>query len=214
MTLGYNIVNETLKYAPQYVGNKLNCSACHFSGGVTQDGKNGGLSLVGEAAKYPTLHGGKVTDLVERVNSCFLKSENGTPPAPDSEDMTAIITYLHWISKGIPVYADIPWLGIKLLQSSHTADKANGQKVFTEVCSVCHGVNGEGNPAIVIDGVSPPPLYGPDSYNDGAGMSKPEVLAAFAYDNMPFKAPSLTVDEAIDVGAYTDNQTRPHYTGP
>lgn len=211
VTLGYNILTQTRKYAGKYVGNDLDCTACHFSGGMTQGGKNGGLSLVGEAAKYPTLHGGQVTDLVERVNSCFLKSENGAPPAPDSQEMTAIITYLHWVSKDIPVYADVPWLGLKDLQSTHVADRANGQKVFSSVCAVCHGANGQGDPSIVIEGVSPPPLFGPNSYNDAAGMSKPSVLAAFVYDNMPFKAPSLSVDDAIDVAAYVDNQTRPLY---
>lgn len=41
--LGYNILNKTQKYASEYVGNELNC---HFEGGLTQCGKNGG--------EYPT----------------------------------------------------------------------------------------------------------------------------------------------------------------
>ncbi len=211
--LGYNIINESQKYASKYVGNKLNCSSCHFSGGITQDGKNGGLSLVGVAAKYPTYRKGGVSDLVQRVNSCFAKSENGTPPSPDSDAMVAVITYLHWISKGIPIYEDVPWLGIKPLQSSHQPDAASGKTIFTSVCTACHGTEGQGT-SIVIDGVSPPPLYGNDSYNDAAGMANPVDLAAFAYNNMPFKNPALTIDQALDVAAYVDTQPRPHYSAP
>ena len=50
--LGYNIMTDTRKYAAEYVGNKLDCDNCHFKGGISEGGKNGGLSLVGVAATY------------------------------------------------------------------------------------------------------------------------------------------------------------------
>ena len=41
--------------------------------------------------------------------------------------------------------------------------------------------------AIMADSFVPvlPPVWGPDSYNDGAGMNNPEKTAAFLLHNMP-----------------------------
>jgi len=47
--LGFDILMETQKYAPQYVGNKMKCRNCHFEAGRTRDG----VSLVGVGATYP-----------------------------------------------------------------------------------------------------------------------------------------------------------------
>ena len=48
-----------------------------------------------------------------------------------------------------------------------------------------------------------PPLWGPDSYNDGAGMARLLDAAAFIKHNMPFgttyAAPVLSDDDAYDV---------------
>jgi len=118
--LGYNIMTDTRKYADGYVGNRLDCDDCHFKGGITEGGKNGGLSLVGVAATYPKFRKRQnyAVDLVARTNDCFERSMNGKPLPPDSKEMTAIVTYYQWISKGLPIYADIPWLGIKLIKKS------------------------------------------------------------------------------------------------
>lgn len=66
--LGGSILTDTQKALAGTVGNKLTCSNCHFNGGLTQGGKNGGISLVGVGAKYPTFtsrHGS--TDLALRT---------------------------------------------------------------------------------------------------------------------------------------------------
>lgn len=47
--LGYNILMDTQKYAPRYVGNKMKCRNCHFEAGRIMKG----LSLVGVGATYP-----------------------------------------------------------------------------------------------------------------------------------------------------------------
>jgi len=47
--LGYNILMDTQKYAPQFVGSKMNCRNCHFEAGRTKNG----VSLVGVGAAYP-----------------------------------------------------------------------------------------------------------------------------------------------------------------
>lgn len=206
--LGYNLLTETGKYAPKYVGNKLSCKNCHFKAGITEGGKNGGLSLVGVGVTYPKYRKRQdyAVDLVTRTNDCFKRSMNGQPLPPESKEMTAIVTFYQWISKGLPVYADIPWLGLKHLNSTHKPDKAKGKQLFGTKCAVCHGKNGEGTSAA-------PPLWGDGSFNDGAGMHKAPNLAAFAHLNMPFGNPDLSIADALDVAEYVAAQPRPHFNG-
>jgi hypothetical protein len=58
-----------------------------------------------------------------------------------------------------------------------------------------------------------PPLWGPDSYNNGAGMSRLLTAAAYALHNMPlgtrFDAPVLTDEQAYDVAGHIVSQNRP-----
>jgi thiosulfate dehydrogenase len=107
--LGYNILIKTQKYAADYVGNDLNCHNCHFEGGITKGGKNGGISYVGVAAKYPHYRERHdyAVDLMTRINNCFMRSLKGKPLPGESKEMTALLTYYQWISKGIPIYAEI-----------------------------------------------------------------------------------------------------------
>ncbi|MCL4487681.1 MAG: c-type cytochrome [Chloroflexi bacterium] len=132
------------------------------------------------------------------------RSENGKALPYDSKEMTSIVTYLQWISKGIPIYAKVPWLGVPALSSTHKPDAAAGQQVFQTKCSPCHGTNGQGTSIA-------PPLWGDHSYNDGAGMATPATLASFAHLNMPRGNPDLTVEQALDVGEFVDTQPRPKF---
>lgn len=204
--LGYNIMTKTKQFAPEYVGNSLSCDNCHFRGGATESGKNGGLSLVGVAAKYPMYRDRQKysVDLVVRVNDCFERSMNGTAPPVDSKEMQALMAYLHWISKDIPIYANVPWLKLSPLDSAHQPDIQAGQREFTATCASCHGTDGQGT-------LSAPPLIGDMSYNDGAGMASAKTLAAFAFNNMPKGNPTLTPEQALDVAAYVDSMPRPHF---
>jgi thiosulfate dehydrogenase len=206
--LGYNIMMESQKYAGKYVGDKLRCSSCHFNGGITQGGKNGGISLVGVATKYPKYTQREKADLnlPMRINDCFERSMNGKPLPLDSKEMLALLTYYQWISKGLPIYEDILWLGLKHLQSDHKQDPQKGKLIFTQNCAMCHGNDGQGTQIS-------PPLWGKDSFNDGAGMSKLEKLAAFVYLNMPLGSPNLTIDEALDVASFVISEPRSHFVG-
>lgn len=205
--LGHNILTDTGKYAGPYVGNKLTCSNCHFKGGMTEGGRNGGLSLVGVAASYPAYKKRQnySVDLVTRTNDCFQRSMNGKPLPADSKEMIAIVTYYQWISKGLPIYADIPWLGVQHLKSAHKPDHAKGKQVFAQKCFTCHGDNGQGT-------LVAPPLWGKDSFNDGAGMTKLNNFSAFAHFNMPLGNPDLSVEDALDVAAFVTTRPRPHFT--
>ena len=204
--LGYDILMNTQKYASKHVGNKLNCKSCHFGGGMTAGGKNGGLSLVGVGATYPKFRKrqGYAVDLIARTNDCFERSMNGNPLPADSKEMIAIVTYYQWISKGLPIYAQIPWLGLESLKSDHKPDPTNGGQILVFKCSVCHGKEAQGTEIA-------PPLWGPESFNDGAGMYKLETFAAFCHANMPFSNPDLTVEQALDVAAHVISQPRPHF---
>jgi thiosulfate dehydrogenase len=204
--LGYNIMMETPKYLPAYVGNKLKCVSCHFQGGITEGGKGGGLSLVGVGATYPKYRQRQeyAADLVSRTNSCLERSMNGKPLPPDSQEMAAILTYYQWISQGLPIYGDIPWLGLRPLKQTAPPDKVWGAQVFQEKCVACHGSLGEGTKIA-------PPLWGDESFNDGAGMSHSRTLSAFAFLNMPWGNPDLTEDQAWAVAAWVTSQSRPHF---
>ncbi len=200
--LGYRILMDTQTYAKEYVGNQLNCRNCHFDAGRERNT----LSLVGVAAKYPIYREREkyVTDLVTRTQSCFLRSMNGKRLPPEGKHMQAIMAYYHWISRGLPQYARIPWLGLKKLDSSHQADKAAGKRLYGPHCHGCHGPDGLGT-------VTAPPLWGPGSFNDGAGMSKLKNFAAFTYRFMPKSAPNLTVSQALDISAYILSLPRPRF---
>ncbi len=205
--LGASILADPQKHVGKYVGNTLKCGNCHFNGGISQGGKNGGLSLVGVAATYPKYRERQhaPVDLITRTNDCFERSMNGKPLPPDSPEMTAILTYYQWIAKGLPIYGELPWLSLQPVQDGGAGDKSRGGSTYTSTCAPCHGANGQGTPAA-------PAVGGKDSYNDGAGMAKASTLAAFALLNMPRGNPTLSAEQAADVAAYVDSQPRPHFT--
>ena len=80
---------------------------------------------------------------------------------------------------------------------------------------MCHGADGAGQSS---DGeVVFPPLWGPKSYNWGAGMTGIDVAAGFIKANMPLsQGGRLSDQQAWDVAAYIDGKPRPQdprYTG-
>ncbi|MGH8522331.1 MAG: c-type cytochrome, partial [Gammaproteobacteria bacterium] len=93
------------------------------------------------------------------------------------------------------------------------ADLGRGARIFAETCSSCHGADGQGQRAEAGAGYQFPPLWGPDSYNNGAGMNRLLTAAAYAKHNMPlgtqFDSPVLTDEEAYDVAGYLVSQKRP-----
>lgn len=206
--LGYKLMLNTPQYASNYVGDRLSCTNCHFAGGDTTGGKNGGISLAGVAAIYPKYdnRSGQVIDLPTRINSCFERSMNGKPVRLDSPEMVALVSYLHWISRGVPIYQQVPWLGLSRLKSAHKPDAENGGAIYAEQCALCHGKEGQGDVRSEI-----PPVWGPKSYNDAAGLNNEATLASFIYYNMPYTDATLTVSEALDVASYISQQPRPHY---
>ena len=60
-----------------------------------------------------------------------------------------------------------------------------------------------------------PPLWGPNSYNSGAGLFRLSRFAGYVRDNMPLNqathnAPALSDAEAWDVAAFVNSRPRPN----
>lgn len=96
------------------------------------------------------------------------------------------------------------------------ADPERGQAVYARACTACHNSNGSGvqrSRDVPSLGYMVPPLWGHDTFNEGAGMARLITFANFVHFNMPHGAdylnPQLTVEEAWDVAAYVLSQPRP-----
>lgn len=201
---GKLIFDQTPKLASQYVGNKLACSDCHIASGTTDYAS----SMRDVAGLFPSFsqRAGRVITLTDRINECFVRSENGRPLPPDSPQMLAIVAYIQSLSKGQKQGQPYAKRGLAKLPDLK-GDASRGKLVYTQTgCAMCHGANGAGMPPVM------PPLWGPDSYNDGAGMNKPEKMAAWVYHNMPQNKPgSLTPQQAYDVSTYVDSMPHPKF---
>jgi thiosulfate dehydrogenase len=190
---------------PAHVGNRLRCVSCHLDEGRRETG-----SWVGVFARYPQYRArsANIETIEYRVNDCFRRSMNGTALDPAGRDMTDIVAYFAFLSHGTTVGPPAPQSGARLQQwAGFTADTAAGARLFATACAQCHGPNGEGTPAA-------PPVWGAASYNIGAGMARVRTAAEFIRRNMPFdQAGTLTDQQAFDVAAYVNAQSRPDYRG-
>lgn len=83
-----------------------------------------------------------------------------------------------------------------------------GQAVYAAHCQSCHGSDGQG--LAIVGTYSIPPLWGPQSYNWGAGMHRINTAVTFIYENMPLgKSIQLTPEQAWDVAAFINAHERP-----
>lgn len=211
----YAIVGPRVADASQrYSGNNLACSSCHLDGGRQRYA----LSLIGVANAYPRnmARENAVQSLAQRINGCFERSMNGRALPVGSREMTAMLAYLSFLSDAAP--AAMEGRGaptVRLLERA--ANPVRGAHVYATRCAVCHGEDGQG--ARNEDGYSYayPPLWGSDSFNDGAGMHRIVTAANFIRANMPlgttYEKPVLTEEEAFDVAAYINTQPRPQRSG-
>jgi thiosulfate dehydrogenase len=210
--IGPNVSDPEKRFA----GNNLACRNCHLQGGL----KKFGLLLVGAYADYPAYsnRAGERVSIEDRVNNCMTRSMNGRALPANSRELAALVTYLKVLSTGISTGADVIGQGSgSIAWLTRAADPQRGQHVFIQKCAECHGPNGSGtrvstaSPAL---GYLVPPLWGPDSFNDGAGMARLVTVANFVHSNMPngtyWADPQLSPDDAWDVGAYVISQPRPH----
>jgi thiosulfate dehydrogenase len=210
---GYHIVWETRKYAPKYGGSGMVCSNCHLNAGQRELA----WPYVGVAAEFPLYRtrDGHVITLQDRIRGCFVRSLNGTAPPYDSQELIDVSAYITWLSQGTPMGGDIPWRGKNKIDTKHlipieSLDVGKGEQLFLAKCKTCHGADGQGTDLIAR--AKPGPLWGPNSWNDGATAGNVYALAGFIRYSMPLTEPgSLTDTEAQLISAFINSHERPVY---
>lgn len=220
LKLGHELFINTPKYiGPDngnpdmvYAGNRLACNNCHLQSGT----KPFSAPLIGIINRFPQFRGreNKIGTIEARINGCMERSMNGRILPPDGKEMQAFITYLTWLSRFAPEDGKVAGQGfVKIEIPNRKVDLIHGQQVFETNCIVCHGKNGQGVKTAGSFRYQFPPLWGKDSYNNGAGMTRVITAAQFIKSNMPFgttyEAPVLSDEEAYDVAGYINQQQRP-----
>lgn len=208
--LGYHLSVDTPRYAPGHVpGGAMSCASCHIGAGTTAHASPW-YGMIGVTPAY-TARSAKVESLAQRINNCFLRSENGVPLAFDSPEMTGLLAYMTFVSKGVKAGEFGPGRGMGSIANiaQMTPDPAHGKAIYGERCASCHGADGQGTQSggrYVF-----PPLWGEASFNIGASMARIGPAAAFIKHNMPLGNATLTEQDALDVAAYVSHQPRPDF---
>lgn len=214
---GKNLIAHTSSYfGPKgTIGsqtNGLNCQNCHLSAGTVVFGNNYGSV----ASTYPKFRArsGTVESIAKRVNDCFERSLNGKALDTTSNEMKAIIAYIKFLGSNVKQGQKAAGSGFKeLAYLDRAANPTNGKQVYITKCQSCHQAGGEGLLNDLKNEYTYPPLWGAQSYNDGAGLYRLSNLAKFIKYNMPLGAthesPQLTDEEAWDLAAFINSQSRP-----
>lgn len=204
---GEQIFLHTPQLAGAYVGNALNCASCHLDAGRMPDSS----PMWGAYTRYPAFRSktGHVDRFAERLQGCFQYSMNGKAPPLDSEILIDLEAYSYWLASGAPIGAKLRGAGYPRLPKPKLAsDYMRGAVVYAQHCAICHGADGAGQSR----GNQPvfPALWGPKSFNWGAGMHAVNTAAGFIEANMPLGLPhSLTTQQAWDVAMFMDSHERP-----
>ena len=224
---GYKLFTNTPKEAKSFAPGKISCSNCHLNAGQRERS----LPIVGVAAMFPEYNrrSGRLYSLNDRIVDCFWRSENGTGTltpaeadegstrglaAPTSKEVLAIGAYITWLARGTSMGKNPTWRGQnaidqKALIPVAKIDRQKGEAIFQDRCISCHGMDGQG---VQVGDKKPGPLWGPDSWNDGAGASRVYTLAGIIRYAMPYLNPgSLTDEEAQEVAAFITSKPRPAF---
>jgi thiosulfate dehydrogenase len=220
---GYKLFVATPENAPRFAGSNMSCGNCHLNAGQRERA----LPLVGIANVFPEYNkrGGRTFTLEDRIIGCFLRSENGTGaphtkgdstslPRPESDEVVALAAYISWISKDFPRGTKLPWRGQNEIAPEHRIplnklDPGRGKQLYKKNCTQCHGDDGQG---VAIGDKKAGPLWGPKSWNDGAGAARVYTLAGIIRYAMPYLNPgSLTDEEAQQIAAFICSKPRPSF---
>lgn len=219
---GYRLLSETQKYlGPQaddpqmrISGNNLSCTSCHLQAG----NQAGAASWAGVTTRYPTFRGrsNAIGTIEDRINGCLERSMNGKKLDVESRPMKAMVAYMEWLGEDMPKEKRDYYTGFTDLKIPDVAvDLEYGKRVYVKECMVCHQEDGQGvKKADFSLGYEFPPVWGEDTYNDGAGMHRVLTAAAFIKANMPFEEvtkenPKLSDEEAFHVAGYINSLARP-----
>ncbi len=226
---GYRIFTNTPAEAGRFAPGRGSCNNCHLNAGQREKA----MPLVNVAGLFPEYNrrAGRLISLADRVVDCFLRSENATGtldagsdglasgsqdglPSPSSKEVLAVSAYLTWLSRGSEMGRNPWWRGQNTIPASalipiDTLDPKKGELIFTERCTTCHGLDGQG---VAVGTKRPGPLWGPDSWNDGAGAARIYTLAGIIRYTMPYLDPGNVTDEdAQQLAAFINSKPRPAY---
>src|SRR5665213_1941735 len=221
---GRRLISQTSEYLGpdvadakmRHMDSRLACASCHIGAGVDP----GNLSLATAFNKYPRISPRSASQetIEERINGCMMRSMNGHALSEKSPEMIAMVSYLHFLADrdaatGAGQRKAHEPTAFKTPNPS--ADLKAGETVFAKRCSACHGQDGAGLAAAPdpIHGFVFPPLWGPNSFNDGAGMHRVLTAARFIKARMPLGSADLTDQEAFDVAAFINSKPRPEMQG-
>ena len=209
--IGPAVADESKRYA----GNNLACTNCHLNAGT----KKFGIPLWGLWDEFPQYSKRSGTDISieDRINSCMSRSMNGKQLPVDSPEMQAFTAYIKFLSTDVKPGEKLSGFGTgKMPELKRAADPVRGRAIYARACAKCHMPDGQGllrNRRVPAMGYLTPPLWGPDSFNDGAGMGRLTNAANFIHFNMPngtsYNEPRLSQHDAWDVAAYVISQPRP-----
>jgi thiosulfate dehydrogenase len=218
--LGFRIFTNTRAEAGRFSPGRMSCKNCHLNGGQREKS----LPLVGIAGMFPEYNrrSGRLFSLGDRIVDCFLRSQNGSGhphegeelPSLTAREVMAVSAYLTWLSRGFEVGKNPPWRGQNTIPASKlipigALEPAKGAAIFKERCITCHGTDGQG---VTVGDKRPGPLWGPDSWNDGAGAARVYTLAGIIRYSMPYLDPgSVTDEEAQLLAAFINSQPRPAF---
>jgi thiosulfate dehydrogenase len=216
---GRNLIENTSKYlgpngSVKQITNGMNCQNCHLNAGTLPWGNNYGAV----SSTYPQFRArsGGLETIVKRVSDCMERSLNAAKAVDSaSREMQAIIAYLHWVGRDVPKNTKPRGSGIMEIPFlDRAANPENGKIVYASKCQRCHGADGLGQKNVEDTGYTYPPLWGNDSYNTAAGLFRLSRFAGYVKNNMPFGEvtyhnPQLTNEEAWDVAAFVNSQSRP-----
>ena len=218
---GFEIFMDTPSRARRLAGNSMSCNNCHPNGGQ----KELFAPMVGVAACYPEYNkrSGRLFSLEDRVVECFMRSINASAVvnsrnrlSTSSREVLAVAAYLAWLSSGLEVGKEFAWRGRNVIPPSNLISPSTlnlnlntGHDLYNDRCSNCHGEDGQG---VWIGDKKPGALWGPESWNDGAGAARTYTLAGMIRYAMPYMNPgSLTDEDALEIAAFITSKPRPKY---
>lgn len=215
---GRELVSHTARYYGPHgslakISNGMNCQNCHLQGGTKIFANNFSVFF----ASYPKMgaRSGKKEVVFNRIFDCFNRSLNGKAPAAKTKEIQSMLAYMKWlgagVKKGMKVFGTA---SEKLKYMDKPADPVKGRLVYLARCASCHKSDGGGTLSADKKEYTYPPLWGANSYNDGAGLFRLSNFAGFVKNNMPFGTSypnaQLSDAEAWDVAAFVNSQARPH----
>ena len=207
---GQTLVTNTRTLEGGFVGNGLTCANCHLEAGrVACAAKLAGLW--GVFPQYRARRG-SVESFIERINDCFMRSMNGKPLPSESREMIGLLAYVAWLSAGVPTGVEVQGRGFKEFAAPATPNPVRGEALYVAKCTACHGADGQGLRG-ADNAYAFPPLWGPQSFNTGAGMARVSVAAGFVQAKMPLgNGGTLSNQEAYDIAAYFTGKPRPEFS--